>query len=113
MAPGVTSSLTRKSRRAEGERTTTRAALMRGRRALVVHARMPAFDRDSGSQDIDNTVQFLLRAGWHVTYLAREEEGVAEERHAQRLRQMGVATHAGFGSAERLLRSNDFDLAVI
>ena len=79
---------------------------MRGRRALVVHARMPAFDRDSGSQDIDNTVQFLLRAGWHVTYLAREEQGVAEERHAQRLRQMGVATHAGFGSAERLLRSN-------
>jgi GT2 family glycosyltransferase/glycosyltransferase involved in cell wall biosynthesis len=74
---------------------------------------MPAFDRDSGSQDIDNTVQFLLRAGWHVTYLAREEQGVAEERHAQRLRQMGVATHAGFGSAERLLRSNEFDLAVI
>ena len=86
---------------------------MRGRRALVVHARMPAFDRDSGSQDIDNTVQFLLRAGLAVTYLAREEQGVAEERHAQRLRQMGVATHAGFGSAERLLRSNEFDLAVI
>ena len=26
---------------------------------------------------------------------------------------MGVATHAGFGDAERLLRSNDFDLALI
>ena len=86
---------------------------MSRRRALVVHTRMPAFDRDSGSQDIDNTVQFLLRAGWQVTFLAREEEGVAEERHANRLRQMGVATHAGFGAAERLLRSNDFDLALI
>jgi glycosyltransferase involved in cell wall biosynthesis len=74
---------------------------------------MPAFDRDSGSQDIDNTVQFLLRAGWQVTFLAREEQGVAEERHAHRLRQMGVATHAGFGAAERLVRSSGFDLALI
>ncbi len=80
-------------------------------RVLVVHTRMPAFDRDSGSQDIDNTVQFLLRAGWQVTFLAREEE--AEERHARRLRQMGVATHSGFGAAERILRSGGFDLALI
>ncbi len=82
-------------------------------RALIVHTRMPAFDRDSGSQDIDNMIQFLLRAGWQVTFLAREEQGVAEERHADRLRQLGVATHAGFDSAERLVRSNDFDLAII
>ena len=86
---------------------------MSPRRALVVHTRMPAFDRDSGSQDVDNIVQFLLRAGWQVTFLAREEQGVAEERHAHRLRQMGVETHAGFGVAERLLRSNSFDLALI
>ena len=26
---------------------------------------------------------------------------------------MGVATHAGFGHAERILRSNQFDLALI
>lgn len=83
------------------------------RRALVAHTRMPAFDRDSGSQDVDNMVHFLLRAGWQVTFLAREEAGVAEERHAHRLRQMGVATHAGFGAAERLFRSNSFDLALI
>ncbi len=86
---------------------------MSQRRALVVHTRMPAFDRDSGSQDIDNTLQFLLRAGWHVTFLAREEKGVAEERHAQRLRQMGIATHTGFDAATRLLRSGGFDLALI
>jgi glycosyltransferase involved in cell wall biosynthesis len=86
---------------------------MSRRRALVVHTRMPAFDRDAGSQVVDHTIRFLQRAGWHVTFLAREEQGVAEERHAQRLRQMGVATHAGFGAAERLLRSNSFDLALI
>lgn len=86
---------------------------MTQRRALVVHTRMPAFDRDSGSQDVDNIVQFLLRAGWQVTFLAREEQGRAEERHAHRLRQMGVATHAGFTEAERLLCSNSFDLAVV
>jgi glycosyltransferase involved in cell wall biosynthesis len=86
---------------------------MSQRRALVVHTRMPAFDRDSGSQDIDNTLQFLLRAGWQVTFLAREEKGVAEERHAQRLRQMGVATHTGFGAATSVVRSGGFDLALI
>lgn len=74
---------------------------------------MPAFDRDSGSQDIDNIVQFFHHAGWRVTFLAREEEGVAEERHAQRLRQMGVETHAGFDGVETALRSSDFDVAVI
>ncbi|MDZ7673822.1 MAG: glycosyltransferase family 4 protein [Acidimicrobiales bacterium] len=83
------------------------------RRALVVHTRMPAFDRDSGSQDVDNTIRFLLDAGWDVTFLAREEEGVAEERHAARLRRMGVSTYAGFGWADKILRSGNFDLAVI
>ncbi len=83
------------------------------RTVLVAHTRMPAFDRDSGSQDIDNTIRILLDEGWKVTFVSREEEGVAEERHAARLRQMGVATYAGFSWAERLLRSNDFDLAII
>ena len=86
---------------------------MNRRSALVVHTRMPAFDRDAGSQIVDHSIRFLLRAGWRVTFLAREEQGVAEERHARRLRQMGVATHTGFGAAEGLLRSNSFDLALI
>ena len=86
---------------------------MSRRRALVVHTRMPAPDRDSGSQDVDNAIQFLLRAGWKVTFLAREEREVTEERHAQRLRSLGVATHNGFSCIERLLRSNRFDLALI
>jgi glycosyltransferase involved in cell wall biosynthesis len=86
---------------------------MTRRRALIVHTRMPAFDRDSGSQDIDNIVRFLLRRGWRVTFLAREDEHTAEQRHGDRLRAMGVETHAGFGALERLLSSNDFDLALI
>jgi len=83
------------------------------RSALVVHTRMPAFDRDSGSQDVDNTIRWLLDDGWTVTFLCREPEGEAEERHAERLRQMGVATFAGFDWAPKLLRSYNFDLAVI
>jgi glycosyltransferase involved in cell wall biosynthesis len=86
---------------------------MSKRHALVVHTRMPTFDRDSGSQDIDNIVQFFLRAGWRVTFLARDEEGGTEERHAERLRQLGVETHAGFDVVDRILRSHDFDIAVI
>jgi glycosyltransferase involved in cell wall biosynthesis len=86
---------------------------MARRHALVVHTRMPAFDRDSGSQDIDNTVRWLLDEGWTVTYLSREEEGEAEERHADRLRQMGVATFAGFDWLPKLLRSYDFDMAMV
>ena len=83
------------------------------RHALVVHTRMPAFDRDSGSQDIDNTIRWLLDDGWTVTFLSKEPEGEAEDRHAARLRQMGVATFAGFDWAPKLLRSYQFDLALI
>ena len=83
------------------------------RHALVVHTRMPAFDRDSGSQDIDNILRFLLDDGWSVTFVSQEEEEVAEERHAHRLRQMGVATYAGLGWVDRLVHSASFDLAVI
>ena len=73
---------------------------MTQRRALVVHTRMPAFDRDSGSQDVDNMVQFLLRAGWKVTFVARGARGRGPARpappadgrgHACRLRRPGPA----------------------
>jgi glycosyltransferase involved in cell wall biosynthesis len=86
---------------------------MSRRHALVTHIRMPAVDRDAGSQLVDHTIRFLLDGGWRVTFLAKEEPGVAEQRHADRLRRMGVPTYAGFGWAERLLRSTSFDLALI
>ena len=44
---------------------------MNRRRALVVHTRMPAFDRDRGSQEMDTSIRYLLDAGWSVTFLAR------------------------------------------
>jgi GT2 family glycosyltransferase/glycosyltransferase involved in cell wall biosynthesis len=81
--------------------------------ALVTHIRMPAVDRDAGSQLVDHTIRFLLDGGWRVTFLAKEEPGAAERRHANRLRRMGVPAYAGFGWAERLLRSSQFDLALI
>jgi glycosyltransferase involved in cell wall biosynthesis len=81
--------------------------------ALVTHIRMPAFDRDAGSQLVDHTIRFLLDAGWRVTFLAKEEPDVAERRHADRLRRMGVPVYAGFGWAEKVLRSTSFDLALI
>ena len=81
--------------------------------ALVTHTRMPAIDRDAGSQLVDHTIRFLLDGGWRVTFLTKEEPDVAERRHADRLRRMGVPAYAGFGWAERLLRSASFDLALI
>jgi glycosyltransferase involved in cell wall biosynthesis len=83
------------------------------RHALVTHIRMPAVDRDAGSQLVDHTIRFLLDTGWRVTFLSKEEPDVAERRHADRLRRMGVPAYAGHGWAERLLRSNSFDLALI
>jgi glycosyltransferase involved in cell wall biosynthesis len=83
------------------------------RHALVTHIRMPTVDRDAGSGLVDHTIRFLLDGGWRVTFLAQDESEVAEKRHADRLRRMGVATYAGFSWAERLLRSNSFDLALL
>jgi glycosyltransferase involved in cell wall biosynthesis len=81
--------------------------------ALVTHIRMPTVDRDAGSQFVDYTVRFLVDAGWRVTFLADQGPETAERRHADRLRRMGVATYAGFGWAEQILRSADIDLALI
>jgi glycosyltransferase involved in cell wall biosynthesis len=86
---------------------------MSRRHALVTHIRMPAVDRDAGSQLVEHTIRFLLDGGWRVTFLAKEGPDVAERRHAERLRRMGVAAYAGFAWAERLLRSASFDLALI
>jgi glycosyltransferase involved in cell wall biosynthesis len=86
---------------------------MSRRHALVTHIRMPAVDRDAGSQLVDHTIRFLLGGGWRVTFIAKEEPDVAERRHGERLRRMGVPAYAGFGWAERLLTSARFDLALI
>jgi glycosyltransferase involved in cell wall biosynthesis len=86
---------------------------MSRRHALVTHIRMPTVDRDAGSQFVDHTIRFLLDAGWRVTFFTDQEPEAVEQRHAERLRRMGVPAYAGFEWSERLLRSASFDLALI
>jgi glycosyltransferase involved in cell wall biosynthesis len=73
--------------------------------------RMPEIDRDRGSGRVDAMIRFLLADGWAVTFLSDEE--AADPRHVARLRQLGVAVHAGPAAAEDLVRDGDFDLALI
>ena len=81
------------------------------RNVLVSQTRMPEFDRDRGSGRVDQLIRFLLDAGWNVTFLADEDQ--PDARHARRLRQMGVATFAGYQHAPEVIEHGRFDLAVI
>ncbi|MBW3648959.1 MAG: glycosyltransferase [Actinobacteria bacterium] len=81
------------------------------KRAIVSQTRIPEPDRDRGSQRVDDLIEFLLDEGWAVTFLAQEAN--ADERHANRLRQRGVTTFAGFEVAEQVLAAGAFDLAVL
>ena len=80
-------------------------------RALVSQTRMPEFDRDRGSQRIDLFIGWLLAEGWSVTFVSRDSN--ADPRHAHRLRQLGVATYAGYDELGDLLDSAAFDLALL
>ena len=55
-------------------------------------------------------IRSLLDDGWSVTFLADEE--TPDERHAHRLRQLGVATFAGSDYASDVIAHGRFDLAV-
>jgi glycosyltransferase involved in cell wall biosynthesis len=80
-------------------------------RALVCAPQMPEFDRESGSRRLYNLVEFLLDAGWHVSFGAREARDGA--RYARLLRQRGVPT-VGFGDrVGDVLRAERFDLALL
>src|SRR5215212_1477632 len=81
------------------------------RNVLVSQTRMPEFDRDRGSGRVDQLIRFLLDAGWNVTFLADEDK--PDARHARRLRQMGVATFAGYHHAPEVIAHGRFDLAVV
>jgi len=81
------------------------------RRALVSQTRMPEVDRDRGSGRVDQLIRFLLDAGWSVTFLA--EEAQPDQRHARRLRRLGVSTHAGYDQAAEIIEAGDFDLALL
>lgn len=81
------------------------------KRALVSQTRMPEIDRDSGSQQVDWFIRWLLDEGWGVTFVAGEEG--CDMRHAHRLRQQGVATYAGYDDIEEIIATGDFDLALL
>lgn len=83
---------------------------MTRKRALVASIRLPAFDRDYGSHEVDMAVRYLLENGWSVTFLAEDE---AEDWHAERLRQQGVATYCGFDHAADVIAAGGFDLALL
>jgi GT2 family glycosyltransferase/glycosyltransferase involved in cell wall biosynthesis len=56
-------------------------------------------------------VRFLRDDGWSVTFLAEGRAG--DGWHAQRLRELGVATFAGYEHAQSVVARGRFDLAVI
>ena len=56
---------------------------------------MPEFDRESGSRRVYNLIEFLVEAGWQVSFAARQARDGA--RYARLLQQRGIATYTGFG----------------
>lgn len=89
------------------------------KRALVCAPLMPEFDREGGSRRVFHLIEFLLRAGWSVSYIAHNATN--GERYARVLRQMGVATYAGEASAfvnytgdiDQVIANGKFDLAIL
>ncbi len=84
---------------------------MSTKRALVCAPRMPEYDRERGSQRVFEVIEFLLEAGWDVSFVAKSAVGA--ERYVRLLQQRGVATYAGFSpQTDRLIAQGKFDLAV-
>ena len=95
-------------RRSRHER---RRSTVAHRRALISQTRPPEVDRDSGSQQIDLYIRWLLDAGWSVTFMSSDTDG--DEHHAHRLRQMGVPVFIGYDQAEDVITAGGFDVAVL
>lgn len=84
----------------------------RGRRALVGAPFLPAYDRESGNQRIYDLVDFLLRDGWSVTFVAKRPMP-DDARHGAELRRRGVATYVAPGpELKTIIEVGRFDLAV-
>lgn len=61
----------------------------RARRVLILSPTLPEADREGGSRDLADLVDFLRAAGWTVQFTACTNQ--PDERHAARLRRLGVA----------------------
>jgi GT2 family glycosyltransferase/glycosyltransferase involved in cell wall biosynthesis len=91
------------------------------RRALVCAPKPAAFDRESGSKRVFDTICFLRDAGWAVTFIAEcaDDDGP----YRKLLQQMGVAVYSGSETAARradaladapaLVAAGGFDLAIL
>lgn len=85
---------------------------MNAMRALVCAPTMPEFDRESGSRRVYNLIEFLVEAGWQVSFAARKVRDGA--RYVRLLQQRGIATYTGFGDRiGDVVRAGRFDLALL
>lgn len=92
----------------------------RVKRALICSPVMPEYDREGGSRRIFHFLEYLKAAGWAVSFLAQNASG--GQRYARAVRQLGVATYAGYDTRlasdeylpnlERLITYGNFDLAI-
>jgi len=82
------------------------------KRALVCSYHVPQPDRDSGSRRTFDSIRFLQEAGWHVTFLATD--GVGDAQDARNLSRRGIAVFDGLvHDVEQLLSASRFDFALI
>lgn len=80
--------------------------------ALVAAYSAPQHDRDYGSKRVRDHIEFLLEAGWSVTFIGAH--GNAEPRYVRELQQRGVAVFDGRTDCiERVIQAASFDLSLL
>lgn len=84
---------------------------MNVKRVLVCGPRMPEHDREGGSRRIYHLLRSFLKFGWSVSYLA--EDAIGQERYAEMLRHMGIASYDHTDQREQLIAHGQFDLAML
>ena len=85
---------------------------MSTRRALICAPLLPEYDRERGSGRVFELIEFLLEAGWAVSFAA--QNGAGGERYVRMLQQRGVATYLGFNAGtEQLIGAGRFDVAIL
>lgn len=85
---------------------------MAARRALVISATMPEYDRESGSRRVFHLLELLQETGWQVTFFTDAPAGDA--RYARTLQQRGIAVYsAGTCQLDGIVAANRFQVAII
>lgn len=85
---------------------------MMSQHALICSYYMPQPDVDSYSRRLFHFIEFLKKADWQVTCVARNPQGV--EQFAQLLEDQGVSVFVGHAEhVERLATSEHFDVGIL